>query len=107
MNYGCPSKIGMNMKILLEYMILDMGISLQSFQESYKKYEQWMTPIWIKYFWEKFDQFHVMFEFNNTPLELPRCGEKWLMREFLRCEFSADELRRCNRVRTQMQVLLL
>ena len=48
-----------------------------------------------------------MVEFNDTPLELPRCGEKWLMREFLRCGFFADKLRRLNGVRIHMQVLFL
>ena len=48
-----------------------------------------------------------MVEFKDTPLELPRCGDKWLMREFLRCGFSADELRRINRVCIHMQELFL
>ena len=59
-HYGCLSKLGLKMKISLEYMILDMGISLQHFQESYKKYEQWMTPSWIKSLWDKCDWFYVM-----------------------------------------------
>ena len=84
-----------------------MGISLKILQESYKKYEQWMTPIWIKSIWEKCEQFDVMVEFNYTPLELLRCGDKCLMREFLRCGFYADKLRRFNRVRIHMQVLFL
>ena len=84
-----------------------MGISLQPLQDSYNKYEQWMTPSWLKSLWEKCDPFDVMVEFNNTPLELPHCVEKWLMREFLRCVFSADELKRFNRVRIHMQVLFL
>ena len=46
-----------------------------------------------------------MVEFNDTPLELSRCGDKCLMREFLRCGFSADELIRINRVRIHMEVL--
>ena len=37
-----------------------------------------------------------MVGFNNTPLELPSCGDKSLMREFLRCGFSADDLRQLN-----------
>ena len=49
MHYGCPSKIGTKMKISMEYMILEIGISLQPLQDSYKRYEHWMTPIWIKY----------------------------------------------------------
>ena len=37
-NYGCPSKLGMKMKISMEYMILEMGILLQPLQDSYKRY---------------------------------------------------------------------
>ena len=105
--YGCPSNLGLKMKISLEYMILEVVISLQPLQESYKKYEHWITPSWIKYLWEKCDRFDVMVEFNNNPLELPRCSDKWLMRELILCVFSADELRQINRVRIHMQVLFL
>ena len=80
MKYGCPPNVGMKMKIFTEYMILDMGISLQPLQESYKKYEQLTTPSWIKSLWDKCDWFDVMVEFNNTLLEIFRCGEKWMMR---------------------------
>ena len=38
MHYGCSSNLGLKMKISLDYIILDMGISLQTFQESYKMY---------------------------------------------------------------------
>ena len=72
------------MKISMEYMIPEMGISLQPLQDSYKKYEQWITPSWFKYLWEKCDRFDVIVDFKDTLLKLPRCGEKWLMREFLR-----------------------
>ena len=68
MHYGCPSNRGLNMKKYLNYMILEMVISLQPLQESYKKYEQWMTPGRLKYLWEKCDWFDVMVEINNTPL---------------------------------------
>ena len=60
MHYGCPSNLGLKIKILLEYMILVMKISLQPLQDSYNKYEQWMTPIWLKSLWEKCDWFDVM-----------------------------------------------
>ena len=95
------------MKILLDYMILEMVISLQILQESYQKYELWMTPRCLKYLWEECDWFDVMVEFNYTPLELPRFGDKFLMREFLRCVFSVDDLRRLNRFCIHMEVLFL
>ena len=68
---------------------------------------QWMTLIWLKNLWDKFDKFDVMVEFNDIPLELPRFGDKFLMREFLRCVFSTDELSRINRVHIHVQVLFL
>ena len=107
MYYGSPSNLGLKMKISLDYMIPEMGILLQPLQESYKKYEQWMTTSWLKSLLEKCDQFDVMVDFNDTPLELPCCGDKWLMREFLCCGFFADEPRRLNRFRIHMQVLFL
>ena len=68
MHYGCPSNLGMKLSISQEYMILEMGISLKPLQESYKRYEQWMTPSWIKYLWDKCDRFDVMVEFNDISL---------------------------------------
>ena len=56
------------MKISLEYIILEMGISIQPLKESYKRCEKWITPSWIKFLREKWDQFDVMVEFNDTPL---------------------------------------
>ena len=107
MHYGYQSNLGLKMKTFLEYIILEMGISLQPLQESYKKYEQWITPSWLKSLSENCDWFDVMVEFNNTLLELPCCGDKLMMREFLRCGFSADDLSRINRVQIYMQVLFL
>ena len=68
---------------------------------------QWMTLIWLKNLWDKFDQFDVMVEFNDIPLELPRCGYKWMMKDFSRCGFSEEELRRLNIFRVHMQALFL
>ena len=46
MHYGFTSNLGLNMKIYLDYIILEVGTSLQPLQESYNKYEKWMTTIW-------------------------------------------------------------
>ena len=88
-------------------MILEMGISLQPLQESYKRYEQSMAPVWLKSLWEKCDRFDVIIEFSDTLLEIPHFGDKLLMREFLHCGFSTNELRRINRVCIHIQVLFL
>ena len=48
-----------------------------------------------------------MVEFNDNLLELPRCGDKWLMREFLRFVFSVDAPIWPNIVCIHMQVLIL
>ena len=43
MHYGCKSNVGLELKISLEYMICEMGISDQPLQESYKGFESWIT----------------------------------------------------------------
>ena len=48
MHYGCPSHIGLEMKISVNFLILELGISTQPLQEPYKKYGQWATLSWVK-----------------------------------------------------------
>jgi hypothetical protein len=43
----------------------------------------------------------------DIPVELPREGDKWLMREFIRIGFTGHELERLNRVRIYLQVVFL
>ena len=98
MHYGCKSNNGLSMKVSLEYMILELGISGQPFQESYVKYEQRVTHCWLKSIWEKCSKFDVLAEVGDVPIELPRLGEHWLIKIFEQLGYSTQDLARLNRV---------
>ena len=109
MHYGCPSSVGFGCKVSLEYVILELGVSFQPFQLSYKKYSKRLTDCWLKSLWEKCQMFGVVVRFHHhgDELQMPRSGDKWLMLEFERMGCNCDTLERLNRVRIFMQVLFL
>ena len=108
MHYGCPSNLGFFMKISVNFFILELGISLQPFQESFSKYGSWVTHCWIKTLWEKCGEFGVTVQLNDIEISLPREGDKWIMGEFVRSScYSKNELERLNKVRIHMQVLFI
>ena len=43
MHYSCPLSLGLEMKILLEYLILELGILPQPLQQSHGKYDKRIT----------------------------------------------------------------
>ena len=71
MHYGCPSSLGKLMKISLNFMILEMGISTQPLLESYVRYGSWITDSWLKSLWEKCNRYGVKVEFNDSTIALP------------------------------------
>ena len=107
MHYGCPSSIGKFMKMSLNFMVLEMGISTQPLQESYSKYGSWVTLCWLKTVWEKCQLYGVVVEFSDVEAEPPRDGDQWLMRLFIRLGYTKVELEQLNRVRIFFQVLYL
>ena len=68
MHYGCTSNNGLKLKILLEYIICEMGISDQPLQEDYNGFEPWVTHSLLKTLWEKCDRFNIDVQFNNVPM---------------------------------------
>ena len=60
MHYGTASGLGMKMKVSLNLMLLELGISSQPFRESYKKYKKWVTASGMKSLWEKCDLLNVL-----------------------------------------------
>jgi hypothetical protein len=76
MHFGCPSNLGLKMQASLERMIVEMGVSMQPLQESYKRYSSRVTPCWLTSLWEKCDLLNVKVEFLETIMQLPRVGDK-------------------------------
>ena len=62
MHYGCKTSVGLNMQLSLELLTLEMGISSQPLQESYKRFGSWITEGWFKSLWEKVDMFEITAE---------------------------------------------
>ena len=71
-HHGCKSNVGLELKISLEYMLCEMGISDQPLQESYKGFESRITHSWLKSVWEKCNKFGIDVQFLDVPIEPPR-----------------------------------
>ena len=91
----------------LEYIILELGMSVQPLQTSYEKYGDWVTSSWLKALWEKFAMFSVRVEFGDIQIELPRDGDQSLVQLFEAAGFCRQDLLRLNRVRIYQQVVFL
>ena len=57
------------MSLLVEILIVELGISAQPFQESFKKYKDWVTWSWMVSVWEKCDMFKVVIDINDNLLK--------------------------------------
>ena len=95
------------MKLSLELLTLEMWISRQPLQASYKRYGSWIMDGWFKILWEKVDMFGITVEVCNIPILEPRKRDKWMVMELERKGHSAEDLLRFNRERVHQQVLFL
>ncbi len=95
-HYGCQSSLGLKMQLSMELLIAELGLSLQPFQQSYKRFGEWVTPVWLKSIWEKVDLVNVRVEVNNVPLKFPKRRDDWLMAVFMRAGYSKADLIRLN-----------
>ena len=46
-HYGCDSNLGLKMSVSIEMLIVELVVSVQSFQESFKKYKDWVKWSWM------------------------------------------------------------
>ena len=107
MYYGCRTGEGLKMQLSLELPTLEMGISSQPLQDSYKRYGPYITAGWFKRLWDIVDMFGITLEVCNIPLLQLRNGDKWMMLELKWKGHSTEDLRRLNRVQMHQQVLFL
>ena len=63
-HYVCDSNLGLKMIVSIEMLIVELGVSVQPFQESFKKYKYWVTWSWMVSVWEKCDMFNVVIGIN-------------------------------------------
>jgi len=107
MHYGCPSSVGFQLQTSMELFIVQLGRSLQPFDESYSRYQSLITNCWLKAVWEKVDYYGIKVVLNNIKLPFPKEGDRWLMQVFEEIGCTEDELHTLNRVRLHQQVLFL
>ena len=107
MHYGSRYCLGLNMQASLELFIIELGLSLQPFTESYHTCQHWVTPSWFKSIWEKASILEITIELAPLPLQPPRECDSWLMAEFVRLDYDRQELQRLNRVRLHQQAIFL
>ena len=91
MHYRCSSNTGFSMKVLLEYMVVELGISGQPFQETCGRYEKCVTHSWLKSVWEKCNMFGVLVDFGDVSIEFPRVRDHWLMGILTQLGYSKAE----------------
>ena len=97
-HYGCKNAIGLELQVLVELFAIELEILAQPFQESFLRYNKWVTQTWAKLIWEKADKFNV--EINLAPLGItpPQEGDKWFIRALMEAGFTdEDELQILNR----------
>jgi hypothetical protein len=107
MHYGCSSTIGEKLKISYNQLVIELGLSVQPFQESLATYKEHVTWSWVVSIWKKCDIYGVKISMNDIPIELTRERDKWMMWEFVRVGYKGEELRRLNRVRLYQMVIFL
>ena len=107
MHYGCRTALGTELQTYLELLVVDLGLSFQPFQVSYKHYGDWVTTSWLKRVWEKVSFFGFTISVNNLLACNPREGDDWLMSQFIARGYTANKLAVLNRVRKHQQVLFL
>ena len=96
--YGCKTNMGLEMSTSLELLIVELGMSAQPLQESFKKYKDWVTWAWLVSVLEKCDMFNVIASYNEKFVKFPRERDRWLMQMFVAAGFSKEDLVRHNRV---------
>ena len=58
-------------------LIVELGVSVQPFQESFNKYKDWVTWSWMMSVWDKCYMFKVVIDINENFLKMLCEGDKW------------------------------
>ena len=107
MHDGNQLCIGLKKQNTAKQFVIELGMSSQPFQEDYGGCQLWVTHSWIKSVWEKAFRLRIIIDIADLPGSPPQEADSWLMQEFVRLNYSGDDLRRLNRVRVHQEVLFL
>jgi hypothetical protein len=107
MHYGCSTATGRFMQISHSLLLVELGMSFQPLQVSYKNHNHLVTHTWMKMLWEKLSMFEMTVIITENSWGFPREREKFIMQVLLRAGYGKEDLRRLNRVRVSLQVLFM
>ena len=60
MHYGCQTALGTLLKTSYSMLLLEVGVSFQPLQSSYRRFSFLATHSWMKMLWEKVDRFGIV-----------------------------------------------
>jgi hypothetical protein len=90
-HYGCHLRIGLEMSVLMELLITELGLSSQPLCKLFRKYGTWVTHTWLYSLWEKVDKFNITVEIAPLPMDLPQMGDKWFMQAVEEAGFTSEK----------------
>jgi hypothetical protein len=105
MHYGCSTATGKLMQTSYSLFFVELGLSFQPLQDSYKRYGNLVTHSWMKRLWEKLSAFSVKVLIADTDQQLPRENNQYIMKALISRGYSGETLKQLNRVRVSQQVL--
>ena len=79
MYFGCETSLGIKLKVSVEALAVELGISSQPLQQCYAMYGNRVTWCWLVSLWEKCSKFKIKVCFRNIGISLPRKNNRWLI----------------------------
>ncbi len=107
MHYGCRTALGTLLKTSYSMLLLEVGVSFQPLQSSYRRFSFLAAHSWMKMLWEKVCRFDIVLQTADLSFRFPRREDKFLMLVFWERGHSRDTLLRLKRVRLHLQIIFL
>ena len=75
MHFGCRSAVGLKIQISWEYLVVELGVTVQLLQVLFRKYWFLATDCWLKSLWEKVTEYGIHIEVDTVRLAPPQRGD--------------------------------
>ncbi len=95
------------MQTSLSLLFVELGLSFQPLQESYKRFGFMVTHSWFKMLWEKLSKFGMKVVVADHVIAFPREGDQFIMQVLLKQNYPNDILLCLNRVQAYLQLLFM
>ena len=107
MRFGCSTATGRFMQISYSLILVELGLSFQSLQMEYDRYNRLVTHSWMKMLWEKVSMFGLTVTTPSASDGFSREGDEFIIQVILQAGYNTDKVQRINRVRVSLQVLFM